>query len=92
MGGGGQINDTFFKFCAFAFVLKKNCLSKSGLCMCSADMILEHEGKIFSFGESGRKVSELRHKERIHLLLHDHMLANPLSLLGIVQSPLFNLK
>ena len=51
-----------------------------------ADMILEHEGKIFSFGESGRKVSELRHKERSHLLHHDHMLANPLSLLGIVQS------
>ena len=89
MGGVGQINDSFFKFCAFALVLKK---IESGLCVCSADMIHEHEGKIFSFGESGRKVSELRHKERSHLLLHDHMLANPLSLLGIIQSPPFNLK
>ena len=85
MGGVGQINDSVFKFCAFALVLKN---IESGLCMCSADMIHEHEGKIFSFGESGRKVSELRHKERSHKLLHDHMLANPLSLLGIIQCPL----
>ena len=89
MGGGGRTNDTFFKFCAFAFVFKKIAFQSlvCAMCMGSADMILEHEGKIFSFGESGRKVSELRHKERSHLLLHDQMLANPLSLLGIIQCP-----